>query len=101
MAKIDILGLDLLPIGWRLVAEPGVLALGIVAGCLCTALKQFFSRNLTCQEGADFRYPNGPHDGQGRVKLASEQDLDLGNCPLLKHAAKPPVAALVKPGSVR
>jgi phosphoserine phosphatase len=78
----------------RLMAEPGMLALGVTAGIAFPASDRLVQVDLTAQRSDQPRHPMSPHRRQSRVELPRREPTNLFECVLLHH----PVEARIDPG---
>src|SRR5690554_3325593 len=74
-------------------AEPGVLTLGVLAGCGFAAILGLFLRPLSAQESGDLGNADCAHDGRERGQMAFEQHRDFLDCAALEHLLETSVAA--------
>src|SRR6476661_3961920 len=87
------------PFGWRLVREPGILALRISACRLLPRSDGFLAGKSADQERADLAHADASHDGEIGIELPGEQRSNLLDRTALEHVGEAFVTPAVKPVS--
>jgi len=85
------------PFGWRLVREPGILALRISACRLLPRSDGFLAGKSADQERADLAHADASHDGEIGIELSGEQRSNLLDRTALEHVGEAFVTPAVKP----
>ena len=85
------------PIARRLMGEPGILPLGILARDTCARFDHLVSVERSVEPGRNFSNADGAHDGQGGIELAGQQCRDFLIRSVVDHCFESSSATGVKP----